>query len=143
MDKRARILESIPLDAHVKTARVLAEAAGGLKSVELLLLIEKALRAPMMKLQLMKQMDVKNYTLDQLVSSIKRSELLKMQFEFPLDRKDDPTRFELDTVPLSVLEFTRRPVKDPVRNFDAMFGASFSSKGPPVSKPKDKFGFDF
>jgi len=143
MDKRARILSSISLDAHVKAAKTVATEAGASNSIELINLIEKALRAPMMKVQLLKGMDVSNYPLDKLIDSVKRCQLIKNQFDIPLVKKDDQTRFELDTVPLSVLDFTKSPVKDPKRNFDANFGASFSMKGPPVNKPKDKFGFNF
>lgn len=143
MDDREKILSSVSPDAHVKLASRMSEAAGCSNSPELINLIEKALRAPMMKVDLLRRMDVSNYSLTQLIESVKRCTLVKSAFDIPFEKIDDKTRFELDTVPLSILGFTRRPVKDPVRKFQADFGASFSIKGPPVNKPKDPFGFNF
>jgi len=143
MDQREKILKSVPLDCHVKLVASIVAAAGGANSPELVNLVEKAFRAPMMKIDLLRRMDTSNYSLEQLVASVKKCTLVKSAFDIPFEKEGRKDSFELDTVPLSVLNFTRVPVKDPVRKFQADFGASFSIKGPPVNKPKDPFGFNF
>lgn len=109
--------------------------------MHLLNLVEKSFFRPILKVQLMRGMDVSNYSLDQLIISVKRCELLKMEFDFDIEKR--AKNYELDTLPLSVLKFTRVPEKDPMLNFAANYGKAFSVKGPPVNKPKDPFGFNF
>jgi len=97
---------------------------------------------PILKLGMFKGMNTSNWTLDQLVKSIKRCEMLKKSFEVSFGTNES-SHYELDTIPLSALSFTKTPDRSPMLNFQANFGSSFSSEGPPINKPKDKFGFDF
>jgi len=143
MAQRAQVLKSVSPDAGIKLASAIVAAAGGSNSPELINLVEKSFRAPAMKVDLLRRMDTSNYSLEQLIASVRKCTLVKSAFDVPFQKSEDKTRFELDTVPLSVLSFTKVPVKDPMLNFKANFGSAFSVKGPPVNKPKDPFGFNF
>lgn len=149
MKERSRILNSIPLDSHIKvTQMILKEAGIGSCSVTLTNLVEKAFFGPIFKVSLFKNRNASNDTLGELITSISRCTLLSKSFEFS-PKKVNSQLYELATVPLSVLKFTRTPVKDPMLNFKANFGNMSSRDGPPLNTSKgDKafnlgFGFNF
>jgi len=114
----------------------------GSRSVTLLTLLDKALLRLALEIRWYHYKDPKNSTLSDLVQSVKGLELLKKAFEFSPIKKSSNS-IELDTLPFNALKFTRAPKVEPEMKASALFGMSFSKEGPPLNKPKDKFGFDF